>query len=114
MKIPLNLNLDPKERAEPGKYSEADIEACKRGDWEAKARIMNAFMPLISMLARKKGKDTSQINAMIEAGKSGILDAVREYKPSGDAKKFQVFALEFIERRMLGKKPGFWSSLFGS
>jgi len=91
--------------------------ACKRGDWEAKHRMANAFMPLIASLAKKRVPDgnVSQLNQYIEAGKKGLFLAARKYKPAVGADKFQVYALDFIQSSMdrSGAGGNWLARLFG-
>ena len=116
MKIALNLNQKDAytpDGVEQEKAIERDVLAYKRGDWEAKARLIQAFMPLITSIARKRSHDTAIINRYIEAGKEGLLNAARHVKPASDA-KFQIFALTYIENAMdRVDRPGFLARLFG-
>jgi DNA-directed RNA polymerase specialized sigma subunit len=95
------------------KFSEAEIQACKLGDWEAKARMVRAFTPLLSNLARKRAPDgrPEKINALLEAGKHGLMKACRKYSPEVGLGKFQIFALNFIEESMDAIGTGFFSRL---
>lgn len=116
MKISLNLNQNETytpEGVEIEKTIERDAQEAKKGDWEAKARLTQTFMPLLTSLARKRSQDTAMINRCIEAGKEGLVAAARHYKPATGA-KFQIFALSYIENAMdrVGK-PGFFARLFG-
>jgi DNA-directed RNA polymerase specialized sigma subunit len=92
-----------------------DIQSCKNGDWEAKARIFKQFMPLLLSLAKKRTSDNATINRYVEAGKNGLLHAANKYKPSVGADRFQIFALDFIEAAMNKAEPGkgFFARLFG-
>ncbi len=116
MKISLNLNQKDTytpDGEDQEKAIDRDVAACKRGDWEAKTRLIQTFMPLMTSLAKKRSSDTSAINRHIEAGKEGLLYAVRHYKPSSNA-KFQIFALPHIEDAMDRlSRPGFFARLFG-
>ncbi len=116
MKIALNLNEkdtyvpDGEDRE---KAIERDVGACKRGDWEAKTRLIQTFMPLLTSLAKKRSSETATINNYIEAGKDGLLCAVRHYKPGTNA-KFQIFALPHIEDAIDRlNRPGWLARLFG-
>jgi DNA-directed RNA polymerase specialized sigma subunit len=116
MKIPLNLRQN--EEALFGEYHdkamERDVLACKKSDWEAKARLVHTFMPLLTSLARKRTADVPRANRYIEAGKEGLMTAVRKFRPSRDI-KFRVFALEFIETNMdrTDRRGGVLARLFG-
>ena len=116
MKIPLNVNRGmPRDYyADHGKINDQDVLACRQDDWEAKNRILNAFAPLLSSLARERTKDPAMINKYIEAGKEGLFAAVRKYKPAGSGDRFQIFALAFIEKAMDGvvKRKSFFARLF--
>ncbi len=115
MKIALNLRQDDSSHPEADreKAIERDAEACRRNDWEAKTRLVHAFMPLLTSLARKRATETAAINRYIEAGKEGLVAATRHYKPSANG-KFQVFALNYIENEMDRlSRPGFFARLFG-
>ena len=69
-------------------------------------------MPLLTSLAKKRSLETASINRYIEAGKEGLVNATRHYKPTNG--KFQVFALNYIENQMDRlDRPGFFSRLFG-
>jgi DNA-directed RNA polymerase specialized sigma subunit len=116
--VKIALNLNQKDTYTPDgedqeKAIERDVQACKRGDWEAKTRLTQAFMPLMTSLARKRSTETAGINRYIEAGKEGLLYAVRHYKPASNA-KFQIFALPHIEDSMDRiDRPGFFARLLG-
>ena len=116
MKIALNFrqadSLGPEEDLD--KTIERDVLACKTGDWEAKARMLRTFMPLLTALAKKRATEISEINRYIEAGKAGLMIAVRRYKPASGA-KFQIFASSLIETEMVRlNQPGFFARLFGA
>lgn len=92
---------------------ERDVEACKRNDWEAKTRLIQVFMPLLTSLAKKRTQDTATFNRYIEAGKEGLVTATKHYKTPASV-KFQVFALDYIESQMDRlDRPGFFARLFG-
>ena len=114
VKIALNLKQheNPAPELELEKSIERDVESCKRNDWEAKTRLVQVFMPLLTSLAKKRSLETASINRYIEAGKEGLVNATRHYKPTNG--KFQVFALNYIENQMDRlDRPGFFSRLFG-
>ena len=116
MKISLNLNRHGRGNGTvPGKLAEQDITAFREGDWEARARVENAFGPLLSSMARQRSSDVALINRYIEAGKRGLLAAARKYKPCGDSDRYQILALGIIEQHMDRVTPGkgFFARLFG-
>ena len=115
MKISLNLNQNDYATPEATreKAIERDVEACKGNDWEAKTRLVHTFMPLLTSLAKKRTQDTAVLNRFIEAGKEGLADAARHYS-SSSGKKFQLFALNYIEQAMNRvNRPGFFARIFG-
>lgn len=119
MKIPLHAMHGDSRAAlhRETRFTEGEIQACKRGDWEAKHRMATLFMPLIVSLAKKRAADgdVAKLNLLTEAGKKGLFAAARKYKPAIGADKFQVFALDFIEAAMdRAASGGSWlSRLFG-
>lgn len=116
MKIALNLNQKDTyipDGEEHERSIERDQQACKRGDWEAKTRLIQAFMPLMTSLARKRTQDTAALNRYIEGGKEGLMSAVKHFK-AGSTTKFEIFALSYIEDAMdRVTRPGFFARLFG-
>jgi len=93
---------------------EKDIQAAQRGDWKARQRIESMMITLLTDLARKRASSNSEINVLIEAGKQGIAIAVKKYKTSMGADRFQIFALRFIEAKMDNPDSGgFFARLFG-
>lgn len=116
MKIALNFKQDDAyvpDGVEQEKAIERDVLACKRGDWEAKSRLTQTFMPLLTSLAKKRSQETATTNRYIEAGKDGLMNAVRHFKP-GVSAKFQIFALTYVEDAMdRSDRPGFFARLFG-
>ena len=113
MKIPLRGMSHHTDGQPENKISEAEIEACKLGDWEAKHRMVRAFLPLLNTLARKRAPDgrPEKINALLEAGKAGLMKACRKYSSEVGPGKFQIFALNFIEESMDALGTGFFSRL---
>lgn len=86
---------------------ENDILACKKGDWTAKKNLARTFQPLIKSLAEKRCKgDPGKLHELVEAGREGLYLAARKYKPTVGVSHFRVFALDYIEGRMDGTKPG--------
>ena len=115
MKIALNFRQEAAQspEVEHERSIERDVERCRRNDWEAKTRLVQAFMPLLTSLARKRAQESAGINRYIDAGKEGLIRATRHYK-AADGLKFQVFALDFIEKNMNRiDRPGLFSRLFG-
>ena len=102
MKIPLNVNhasgatVFDQQAEELERY----IQAAKRGDWEAKDRIVATFTPLVRRLAERRSDDPHVRSQLIEAGKEGIAQAIRKYRTSVGGSRFQLFALNFVEQRM--------------
>jgi len=118
MRISLNLGKGdgaPGSGAAPGTISEADILAARDNDWGARNKLIRQFTPLISSLAQKRSDDVAEVNRCIEAGKQGLLTAIRKYKRNIGAARFRLFALDFIEKSMDGQggTRGFFSRLFG-
>jgi DNA-directed RNA polymerase specialized sigma subunit len=115
MKIPLKMGQDgvAASKAAKAKVLERDILAARKGDWKAKNDLIHQFMPLISSLAEKRASDPATINRYIEAGKNGLMTALRKYKTSVGGDRFQIFALDFIERAMdnMAKGGGFFARL---
>lgn len=115
MKIALNMRQGDEYNRDDDreKAIERDVALAKKSDWEAKSRIAHTFMPLLTSLARKRSHDTVAINRHIEAGKEGLMAAIRRYKPAAGM-KFEVFALQYIEAEMdRAAHPGFFARLFG-
>lgn len=115
MKIALNMRQD--ENASPEVERERaidrDVEGFRRNDWEAKTRLVQTFMPLLTSLAKKRTQEASRHNRYIEAGKEGLAAAVKHYKSPSVNGKFQVFALNYIEEQMNRvDKPGFFARWF--
>jgi DNA-directed RNA polymerase sigma subunit (sigma70/sigma32) len=115
VKIALNFKQEDAyvpDGVEQEKALERDVLACKRGDWEAKSRLFQTFMPLFTSIAKKRTQDTATINRYIEAGKDGLMNAVRHFK-HGSSAKFQIFALVYIETAMDRiNRPGLFAWLF--
>jgi DNA-directed RNA polymerase specialized sigma subunit len=117
MKISLKVgNQDAASiKQEEMRLLDRDIVACNRGDWEAKNRLIKVFMPLFLSLAKKRSQENAKINQYVEAGKSGLAEACKKYKSSMGADRFQIFALDFIEKAMthLDRPQGFFARLLG-
>jgi DNA-directed RNA polymerase specialized sigma subunit len=116
----ISLKVSNQENFNSGKQEELrlldrDITACSRGDWEAKNRLFKSFMPLFLSLAKKRTQEVAGINQYIEAGKNGLVAACKKYKSSIGADRFQIFALDFIEKAMndADRPRGFFARLFG-
>jgi DNA-directed RNA polymerase specialized sigma subunit len=116
MKIPLNLGQNASQSSSQAhaKILERDILAAQKGDWNAKNNIVRTFTPLLTSLASKRSSDVEKINDYIEAGKKGLFDAAKKYK-QGTADRFNIFALNFIEKEMdaVDHGGGFFARLFG-
>ena len=94
---------------------EKNINAAKRGDWEAKHYVERSLMPVLKKLAEKRACDTAGYNRLIAAGKEGIANAIRKFPTNTPADRFQIFALPFIEEAMnKSQKKGLWKRWFGS
>ena len=97
------------------KASEHDIAAFQKGDWAAGDRLVHTFASLLTSLAKERSSEPAVINKYIEAGKEGVLQAARKFKPSDSHGRFKLFALDFIEKSMdnVNKPKGFLARLFG-
>ena len=115
MKIPLNVNQNGKlsSKAAITQQLERELHAAKGGDWTARNNLVRRYNPLLLSLAQKRASDTAEINRLMELGKHGLLKAASKYKKSVGASRFQIFALDYVEAAMDGKKDGFFSRLFG-
>lgn len=113
MKIPLHGMSHHMDGQPENKFSESEIQACKMGDWEAKHRMVHSFTPLMTNLARKRAPDGApeKINALLEAGKVGLIKACRKYSPEVGSAKFQLFALNYIEASMDAVDSSFFTRL---
>ena len=95
------------------KNLERDLQAAKRGDWEAKKRVLLYMKPVLQDMATKRASTNEQINALLEAGSDGVAQAIKKFKIKSGADRFQIFALSFIEDKMDNpSKGGFFSRLF--
>lgn len=119
MKIALNMgnstNYQSTKEAQ-AKAVERDVLMTQKGDWTAKNNLAKTFLPLLTTLAEKRaGSNLADKNAMIDAGKEGLYKAAAKYNKSIGADKFQIFALDFIEKAMDDSKKGggFFARLFG-
>jgi DNA-directed RNA polymerase specialized sigma subunit len=121
MKISLNMGQEEGDsRAAQQRVLERDVLGAKAGDWNAKNSLVRLFTPLLASLAEKRTNDAALRNQLIEAGKQGLFDAARKYKPNVGIVHFRVFALDFIEAAMdhaarasSSSGGGFLSRLFG-
>jgi len=117
MKIALNMGQsDGLSNKEQMRDLERVILAAKDGDWDAKNSLTRKFMPLLTSLIEKRSKNPQESGRLMEAGKAGLQKAARKYKKSVLPEKFQVFALDFIEREMdkvQNSGGGFFSRIFG-
>jgi len=117
MKIPLKMgNAEPQTnpQAHAKALLERDILAAQKGDWNAKNNLARTFTPLLTSLASKRSSDGSKINDYIDAGKTGLFNAVKKYK-AGTADRFNIFILDFVEKEMnrVDGGGGFFARLFG-
>lgn len=118
MKIPLNMgqNGNQSGKAAQAKVLAQDIKGAKKGNWNSKNNLTRTFTPLLTSLAEKRASDVSEVNDYIEAGKKGLFKATRKYKDTIGPERFQIFALDFIEKSMdsaNGSSGGFFAKLFG-
>jgi len=108
---------DRTSKAAQAKALEREVLSAKKGDWNAKNSLARTFMPLIKSLAEKRSSEPAKVNRYIEAGKNGLFTAVKKYKSSVGPDKFQIFALDFIEKSMdreeKGAGVGIFARLFG-
>jgi len=115
--VKISLNLHQNDYATPEANREKsigrDVEGCKKSDWEAKTRLIQTFMPLLTSLAKKRTQETATLNRYIEAGKIGLTEAAKHFNPSS-GQKFQLYAFNYIEQAMNKvNRPGFLTRLFG-
>ena len=115
MKIRLNTNHESSKHRAQAKIIERNMRAAKRGDWHAKNELVRTFSPLIQSLAEKRTGDAAQVREYIEAGKNGLMNAVKKYKPGSAPDKLQIFVLNCVEESMdrMTNGGGFFSHLFG-
>ena len=123
MKIALNMGqTEPPSRTTHLRALEQDILAAQKGDWNAKSNLVHTFTSLLNTLAEKRSTDRMQINQLVETGKVGLYAAAKKYKPSIGPERFQILALDFIEKCMDQavsrnfRKPGlgtWFTGLFG-
>lgn len=101
MKIPLSLiHADGSfPQAEYEKTVQNNVIAYRDDDWEAKAWLVQEFMPLLMYLSKKRASEVPLINRYIEAGKEGLFHAARRYR-TAHRTKFIIFALSHIEKAM--------------
>ena len=93
---------------------ERNLKAAKRGDWEAKKRVVAAMHDVLYGMASKRANSNEEMNALLEAGKEGIAQAIKKFKLSSGADRFQIFAVDFIEKKMDNPSSGgFLARLFG-
>ena len=77
-----------------------DLAAARRSDWGARDRVVHHFTPLIRSLADKRTQDPREIQRLVEAGKAGLVTAIGRFDPAAGTERFQLFALDYIEKRM--------------
>ena len=93
---------------------ERDLKAAKRGDWNAKKRVYSSLHDILNEFAAKRSSSNEEINVMLEAGKKGIDQAIKKFKLTSGADRFQIFALPFIEKNMdHPSSGGLFSKIFG-
>lgn len=116
MKIPLHMDqkANAATNAAQAKIQERDLLAAQRGDWNTKNTLTKSFLPLMTTLASKRTSDANQITRYVEAGKAGLLKAIKRYKP-GTSSRFNIFVVEFIEKEMdkVETGGGLFARLFG-
>lgn len=114
MKIPLNSSSEEgiTTAAARTKALQSDLLSAKKGDWEARSHVVRTFTPLLTSMAEKRSSDPQEIAALVEAGTVGIQTAIKKYKPTTGADRFQLFALPFIEKRMSNPSGSFLSRIF--
>jgi DNA-directed RNA polymerase specialized sigma subunit len=113
----ISLNLDELNAGDDKSAQNTALErvilAAKAGDFEARDALFQHYMSLLTSLAKKRTNDVSEINQLIEGGKTGLLNAAHKYKPSITPEKFKLFALDFIEKGMSDTTHhGFFSRFF--
>jgi len=115
MKIALNMDNLGKGSAknEETQAVERLLSAARDGDFAARDMLVQHYMPLLTSMAKKRSHEVKEINSLIDRGKEGLALAAKKSKPSMDAAKFKLFALDFIEKSMDKSGGGFFSKLFG-
>lgn len=117
MKIPLNTghNETVTGKAALTKALEHDLIASQKGDWDARNRVTQSFMPFITTLVRKRTRDNAAVIKYVDAAKQGLVRAIQQYKPAMGVEKFQVMALDAMEDSMktADKPPSWFARLFG-
>ena len=89
-----------------------DLAAARRSDWGARDRVVHHYMPLIRSLADKRTQDSKAHQLLIEAGKSGLIAAISRFNPSSGVERFQLVALDYIEKYMDKPSGGLLGRLF--
>ena len=106
MKIPLSQN----ELAELSTTGEMEafkqaIEGSRLGDWESKHKLDRFFTPLIQFLAgRRAGNNAVLLNDLTERARGGLHRAAKQFPRHTPARRFWIFALDYIETSM--DRPG--------
>ena len=117
MKIPLKMGDDGamSSREAQARILERDVLAAKKGDWTARDNLARSFDHLLSSLAHKRSSDPAEVNRYMEAGKKDLSTAARKYTKSMGPSKFQIMALDHIEKAMDRAATGgcFFARLFG-
>ncbi len=117
MKIGLNMsgNEASDDKAAQRRRLQHTILNAKKGDWQARDLLAKEFHPLLTSLAEKRSVDDTARAKYFDAGKAGLQNAAKKYKPTVGPDKFRIFALDFIEASMdrVDGGGGFFSKLFG-
>jgi len=115
MKIPLKLEGHDMHAGPSAQTRELamHLKGAKKNDWNSKAAIHKAFLPLLTTMAQKRASDQAKINELIEKGKEGLNKAAKKFNLKDGADKFRIFAVNYVENAMDGKGGGFFSKLFG-
>jgi len=102
MKIPLNTSASEGDTPAAHKLRKLanDLAAARRSDWGARDRVVHHFTPLIRSLADRRTQDPKERQRLVEAGQAGLVTAISRFNPSGGPERFQLFALDYIEKRM--------------
>jgi hypothetical protein len=117
MKITLNMGDDDtmSSRQAHAKVLERDILATKKGNWTARNNLAKSFDHLLSSLAHKRSNDPAEVSRYLEAGRNGLYAAAKKYTSGMGISKFQIIALDHIEKAMdrAAAGGGFFARLFG-
>jgi DNA-directed RNA polymerase specialized sigma subunit len=90
------------------------IEQCQRGEHIGAKDLRREFEPLIQSLAVRRSRgDRAEQARLVEQGVEGLLKAARKFKLSTDVAKFNLFAVNHIQKAMDGKNKGFFARILG-